>query len=427
MRFFRHGWTLPPSYARRWSFSCAFIAAALAGSARPAAAQRVVRAPEQVVSVSKGASALVVNTTAIQRFSIGDPAVAEAVVVSPTEVLVNGKTLGTTSLFLWDNTGNIKLYSVEVTADAPGLQRYLSTVLAGEKIDVIASGNVVTLSGTVRDASVASRAVEIAKGSGATIVDNLTTPEAVQVLLKVRFAEVNKSAIKEFRSQLATLNPQDLNARTGDWRGSANTDPKTGTFADGVVDLALFNATASIEVLIRALISKGLLKSLAEPNLIALPGREASFLAGGEFPYPTVQGASGNNAVSIVFKEFGIRLQVHAHHHPRRQHSVEGCPRSVGAGLLQPTHLRWLHHSQPSHPAGGDRSRDEERSVSGHRGAGRQYSDRQFDEGPSLGRHPNPGTVLQKQGRAAAPDRAPGARLTQAGAAERYAGAAADW
>ena len=144
--------------------------------------------------------------------------------VSPTEVLINGKTLGTTSLFLWDNTGAIKLYSVEVTADAPGLQRYLTSVLAGEKIDVIASGNVVTLSGTVRDASVANRAVEIAKGSGATIVDNLTTPEAVQVLLNVRFAEVNKSAIKEFRSQLATLNPHDLNDQ-GDWRGSANTDP----------------------------------------------------------------------------------------------------------------------------------------------------------------------------------------------------------
>jgi pilus assembly protein CpaC len=282
---------------------------ALLGGIRPLSAQRVVRAPEQVVSVSKGASALLVNTTAIQRFSIGDPAVAEAVVVSPTEILINGKTLGTTSLFLWDNTGQIKLYSVEVTADAPGLQRYLSSVLQGERIDVIASGNVVTLSGQVRDASVANRAVEIAKGSGATIVDNLTTPEAVQVLLKVRFAEVNKSAIKEFRSQLATLNPQDLNARTGDWIGSTNTNPQEGSFADGVVDLGLFNANASIEVLIRALSSKGLLKSLAEPNLIAFPGREASFLAGGEFPYPAVQGGGGNNAVSIVFKEFGIRLR----------------------------------------------------------------------------------------------------------------------
>jgi pilus assembly protein CpaC len=284
------------------------MASTLAGSARSAEAQRVVRAPEQVVSVSKGASALLVNTTPIQRFSIGDPAVAEAVVVSPTEILINGKTLGTTSLFLWDNTGSIKLYSVEVTADAPGLQRYLSSVLAGERIDVIASGNVVTLSGQVRDASVANRAVEIAKGSGATIVDNLSTPEAVQVLLRVRFAEVNKSAIKEFRSQLATLNPQDLDSRR-DWVGSANTDPQSGGFSDGVVDLGLFNANASIELLIRALTSKGLLKSLAEPNLIALPGREASFLAGGEFPYPAVQGGGASNSVSIVFKEFGIRLR----------------------------------------------------------------------------------------------------------------------
>jgi pilus assembly protein CpaC len=271
-------------------------------------AQRVVRTPEQVVSVSKGASALLVNTTNIQRFSIGDPTVAEAVVVSPTEILINGKTLGTTSLFLWDNTGAIKLYSVEVTADAPGLQRYLSSVLPGERIDVVASGNVVTLSGQVHDASVASRAVEIAKGSGATIVDNLTTPEAIQVLLKVRFAEVNKSVIKEFRSQLAILNPQDLNTN-GDWIGTANTLPQTGAFSDGVVDLGLFNANASIELLIRALTSKGLLKSLAEPNLIALPGKEATFLAGGEFPYPSVQGGGGNNAVSIVFKEFGIRLK----------------------------------------------------------------------------------------------------------------------
>jgi pilus assembly protein CpaC len=303
---------IPDSYAWRSRFACALIPAALAGSAGSAAAQRVVRAPEQVVSVSKGASALLVNTTPIQRFSIGDPAVAEAVVVSPTEILINGKTLGTTSLFLWDNAGAIKLYSVEVTADAPGLQRYLSSVLAGEKIDVIASGNVVTLSGTVRDASVANRAVEIAKGSGATIVDNLSTPEAVQVLLRVRFAEVNKSAIKEFRSQLATLNPHRLDAERDynpGWVGSTNTDPQSGGFADGVVDFGLFNANASIELLIRALTSKGLLKSLAEPNLIALPGREATFLAGGEFPYPAVQGGGASNSVSIVFKEFGIRLK----------------------------------------------------------------------------------------------------------------------
>jgi pilus assembly protein CpaC len=310
LRNLRHGYAASLFRAWRWCFAGALSLSGWSAVALPLAAQRVVRAPEQVVSVSKGASALLVNTTPIQRFSIGDPTVAEAVVVSPTEVLVNGKTLGTTSLFLWDNTGNIKLYSVEVTADAPGLQRYLASVLAGEKIDVIASGNVVTLSGQVRDASVANRAVEIAKGSGAIIVDNLSTPEAVQVLLRVRFAEVNKSAIKEFRSQLATLNPHKLDARGLEpgWIGAANTNDDGG-FADGVVDFGLFNANASIEVLIRFLTSKGLLKSLAEPNLITLPGREATFLAGGEFPYPAVQGGGGNNAVSIVFKEFGIRLK----------------------------------------------------------------------------------------------------------------------
>jgi len=287
--------------------------AALLGlsTVQPASAQRVVRSPEQVVSVSKGASALLVNTTAIQRFSIGDPTVAEAVVVSPTEVLINGKTLGTTSLFLWDNAGAIKLYSIEVTADAAGMERYLASVLEGEHVDVVASGNVVTLSGTVRDASVANRAVEIAKGSGATIVDNLTTPEAVQVMLSVRFAEVNKTALKQFRSQIATLNPHKLDDK-GNWIGSTNTATGSGVsraFSDGIIDVGLFNANASIELLIRALQSKGDFRSLAEPNLITLPGKEATFLAGGEFPYPAVQGGGSAGSVSIVFKEFGIRLR----------------------------------------------------------------------------------------------------------------------
>ena len=112
-----------------------------------AVAQRLVEKPEQVVSVSKGASVLVINQTALQRFSMGDPAVAEAVVVSPTEVLVNGKSLGTTTLVLWDNAGTPRLYSVVVTADAVGMERYLHTLLPDERIQVTATGNSVTLSG----------------------------------------------------------------------------------------------------------------------------------------------------------------------------------------------------------------------------------------------------------------------------------------
>src|SRR5207244_6489880 len=116
----------------------------------PLLAQRVVRQPEQVLSVSKGASVLVITQTPLQRFSMGDPAVAEAVVVSTTEVLVNGKNLGTTTLVLWDNANAPRLYSVEVTADAPGLERYLHLLLPDEQIAVTATGNSVALSGQVR-------------------------------------------------------------------------------------------------------------------------------------------------------------------------------------------------------------------------------------------------------------------------------------
>jgi pilus assembly protein CpaC len=277
-----------------------------------ALAQRVVEKPEQVVAVSKGASVLVINQTALQRFSMGDPGVAEAVVVSPTEVLVNGKSLGTTTLVLWDNAGTPRLYSVVVTADAVGMERYLHTLLPDERIQVTATGNSVTLSGTVHDRSVADRAVQIAQGSGANVIDNMSTPDAVQVKLKVRFAEVNRSAVKSFSSQIATKNIHQLSDK-GDWIGSTNTNPASGGFADGILDFGLFAPTitgpnSSLEVLIRALTTKGDFKTLAEPTLIALPGKDASFLAGGEFPYPSVQGGGGGNAVTIVFKEFGIRL-----------------------------------------------------------------------------------------------------------------------
>ena len=288
------------------SLLAALLVAGVLARPLPLLAQRVVRQPEQVLSVSKGASVLVITQTPLQRFSMGDPSVAEAVVVSPTEVLVNGKNLGTTTLVLWDKANAPRLYSVEVTADAPGLERYLHLLLPDEQIAVTATGNSVTLSGQVRDASSADRAVEIARGSGANIIDNLGTPDPVQVLLQVRFAEVNRSAVKSFSSQITTLNPHKLSDK-GDWHGSTN-GLIDGTALQGALNFGLFSPNSSIEALIRALTTKGDFKSLAEPNLVALPGKEASFLAGGEFPYPSVQGGGGGNAVTIVFKEFGIRL-----------------------------------------------------------------------------------------------------------------------
>jgi pilus assembly protein CpaC len=281
--------------------SLAFLAiglGALAGG--PAAAQRIVTGAEKIVTVATGASALLVYDAPVQRFSIGDPEISDAVAVSPGEVLVTGKKLGTTSLLVWQAGGRVAMYSIQVTADAPALERYLGALFPEDGIAVSASANTVTLTGRVRSRGVAQYALDIAKGTGAAVIDRLQAPPGRQVLLHVRFAEVSRSAGKEMATALATLNPHELRS-DGDWFGE--------TISDGLVRVFLSNPNADFEAIIRVLKSRGEFRSLAEPNLLALPGEEASFLAGGEFPYPVIQSGQSSGAVTIVFKEFGIRLR----------------------------------------------------------------------------------------------------------------------
>jgi pilus assembly protein CpaC len=269
-------------------------------AAAPAAAQRVVSQAERVISVSRGASALFISPVPLQRFSVGDPGIAEVTIVSPTEVVINGRSLGSTTLLIWDNSSDVKVYSVEVTADAPALERYLRSLLPNEEITVSASGTSITLSGLVKDPVSAQRAVDIARTSGATIIDNLQTPPAVQVMLQVRFAEINRTALKEWSANLQTLNPHQL-SDNGDWSGS--------TSADGSINFLLDNGIANLQAFIRAAEGRGDFRSLAEPNLMVLPGREGYFLAGGRFPFPAVQGGGTAGAIGIQFEEFGIKLR----------------------------------------------------------------------------------------------------------------------
>jgi pilus assembly protein CpaC len=283
---------------------CSLALLALGALCAPAAAQRIVTGAEKVVTVSAGASALIVYDAPVQRFSIGEPDIADAVAVSPAELLVTGKKLGTTSLLVWQAGNRVVMYSVQVTADAPALQRYLNALFPEDGIAVSASANTVTLSGRVRSRGIAEYAVDIAKGTGALVVDRLQAPPGRQVLLQVRFAEVSRSAGRAMSTALATLNPHRLNDAPRDstnWFGE--------TLSDGLVHLFLSNPHADFEAIIRILKSRGEFRSLAEPNLLALPGEEASFLAGGEFPYPVIQSGQSTGAVTIVFKEFGIRLK----------------------------------------------------------------------------------------------------------------------
>jgi len=281
------------------------LAVLMVGAVPTIRAQQVFSQPERVISVSKGASVLLVNPVALQRFSVGDPGVAEATIVSPTEVVINGKSLGSTTLLIWDNSTQVKVYSVEVTADAPALERYLRQVMPDEQIAVTASGNSVTLSGNVKDPNSVQRAVDIARGSGATIIDNLVAPPAVQVELHVRFAEISRSVLRAWSAQLTTVNPQDLSSN-GNYTASTNPSSNSTT-----INFLLDNlpGNAQLTALIRAAEQRGDFRDLAEPNLMTLPGKEAYFLAGGRFPYPAVQGGGVAGSIGVQFEEFGVRLR----------------------------------------------------------------------------------------------------------------------
>ena len=290
------------------------------GSSDLEARQRVAqaRAAEEAIVVGLNKSTIVESPVPLNRISIANSEIAEAVVVSPREVLVNGRQTGSTSLILWGVDGSRNVYTVEVILDAETLERNLRSLFPEEEIRVVGNRDAYVLSGSVSEESVARRMRSIAEATGATVVDNMAVPAPRQILLQVRFAEVNRNAIRQLGLNVTRVDP--FNVR-GDDEGAVSTgqfNPPTGGFLDGTgpdetfsdaVNLFLFEPDWSVGAFVRALKGRGMFKSLAEPNLLALDGKEASFLAGGEFPYPVPQTTGGGSqTITIVFKEFGVRL-----------------------------------------------------------------------------------------------------------------------
>jgi pilus assembly protein CpaC len=269
--------------------------------------QRILTESEQVITVAKGKSALTVHNAALQRVTVADPEIADPVIVSARELVVNGKAIGTTSMIVWGEGGQTTLYTVEVTADAAQIERQLRFLFPQTEMGVKASGNNVILTGQVRDATIARRAVEVAKSSGAQVVNNLAAPSAEQILLQVRFAEVSRTGAFKLGAHLKSVNIGRLDPGADGVNQTIET-----TLSEGLVKLFLSGDNTSLNAVIEAMKSRGEFRSLAEPNLLALEGQEASFLAGGEFPFPVLQGGGGNS-VSIVWKEFGIRLSFLPH------------------------------------------------------------------------------------------------------------------
>ena len=281
--------------------------------------------------VMVGKSILINTTERIKRVSVTDPVVADIVVVAPTQILVHGRSAGEVSLLIWDELERSRSFDLRVDVDVSAAAEEEKRVFPDEQITVTPSRSAIVLSGHVSTEDVSRRAEMIATAYSKNVVNVLTYGPvgAQEVLLQVKFAEVDRTAALQLGLDAFTPGTGHTTGTvgTGQFGGSTiSTSSATTSTANGVtsttaiaptpptvnvtnpLNLFLFRTDINLGATIEALETKSLLQILAEPNLIAVNGKEASFLAGGQFPFPMVQPGQGFTAVTISFKEFGVRL-----------------------------------------------------------------------------------------------------------------------
>jgi pilus assembly protein CpaC len=312
------------------------LAIAALAAAQPATAQVTVAsgvdAGELNVPVNK--SQVLRADRAYSKALIGNPEIADIVPISDTSVYVLGKKTGTTSLTLYDRSNRlIAVVDIVVGPDVMTLKRQLSELIPADAISARMSNDSVILEGTVSNAVSADRAVQIAETyAPGKVVNLLSLGSSQQVMLEVRFAEVKRSALSQIGvswfvgsdgGKLGGVVGGDASRTpdTGDLDGDGNKiEPinKLGSIIGsfGIVSRAFRAFGENFNVTLDALERKGAVTTLAEPTLIALSGETASFLAGGEFPVPVIQGSSGgggggggnNGAFTVEWKPFGVSL-----------------------------------------------------------------------------------------------------------------------
>ena len=277
------------------------------------------------LSVAVGKSVVLDLARPVTRIVVGLGNFAEATAVSPTQVLVNGEAPGETTLILWDNSGGRQFFNVTVHASTFGVndkvesvRRELRTELPGQDVRISSESGNIFLRGTVPDLTSSNRAVAIASTAGKVVnlLDVNLPKQQRQILLKVKFASVDRSKELQlgmnlfstgFGNTIGTLS-------TGQFSPPSVTVPTPGapitTTLSNALNLFAFYPGINLGATIEALSQKGLVQVLAEPNVLAEDGKQASFLAGGEYPFPMVQGAGvgGASAITIMFKEYGVRL-----------------------------------------------------------------------------------------------------------------------
>jgi pilus assembly protein CpaC len=303
-----------------FSFCCAAFPQATAP--QPPVSQSQDSANDLAVAVGK--SVVLDLARPVTRIVVGLGGFAQATAITPTQVLVNGAAPGETTLIVWDNAGGRQFFNVTVRQSTfetndhlEQVRRELRAELPGQDVRVSSEGGNIFLRGTVSDLTSSDRAQKIASTMGKVVnLLNVNLPQQKpQILLKVRFASVDRT--KELQLGINLFSTGFGNTiggiSTGQYSPPAVTPapgaPTTLTLSNEL-NLFAFYPGINLGATIEALQQRGLVQVLAEPNVLAEDGKQASFLAGGEYPFPMVQGAGigGASAISIMFKEYGVRL-----------------------------------------------------------------------------------------------------------------------
>lgn len=265
------------------------------------------------INVLVGQSRVINFDRPIGRFSVSNPDIAEAVLVAQDQVLVNGKAFGQVNFIAWEqNGGQFIVFDVFVRANLSLIDSQIRALFPKDDIRLSQANGSVVISGNVANAITVNQVDAVVQAAGFKTVNMLQTPvkDAVQVQLSVRVAEVSRNRLKDLGVSTAFQGAPGNGGFIGTGSGPYSVGKVDGGAIFGTVasTLNLFVMAGNTYTFMRTLQQQGALRALAEPNLVAMDGQQASFLAGGEFPVPIVSTGGERSAVTVLFKEYGVRL-----------------------------------------------------------------------------------------------------------------------
>jgi len=278
----------------------------------------------QALHVFVGKSVVINVQAPVSRILSSNPAVIDTLATSPTQVVVEGRAPGVSSLILWDSTGHSQILDVTVDVNISHLRTAIEQTYPGQRVDLQSDGAHLILTGTVSDAKISEDIGKMASAYSGGVVNSLSVAPVheQQILLQVKFAEVDRTKIQQFGINLLStgaantvgtvttqqFTPPIQNGQLTSAIGAKNTGFTSSFQLNNLLNIFLFRPDLNLGATIQDLENRNILQILAEPNLLALNGQKANFLAGGEFPFPVVQGGANVGAVTIQFRPFGVKL-----------------------------------------------------------------------------------------------------------------------